>query len=304
MKSLFLSIVLSLLLTPLVSAQYLETKVDTLMFYGDVLTSARLDKHKQFGAENFERVFGEILEKGPETFKDLKDLPVLSVKVPPDSSFVVYTWQLILNNNSDFRYFGYIQSLDGEFDPIRLNDRMQSGRVDEYASFLPDHWPGAFYYNMKPFILPDGNQAYLLFGINGNTRFNRIRIMDVLYRDDNQFVFGVPVFGEDPSRIQRTGKARIIMEYSYDAPVFLNFDKEYDLVVFNQVDRKEGIHPGQGMTGIPSGEYHGYRYEDGFWIYVPEVVRERSTPEVEPPAPPRQDRPRRDLFGRPLDGRR
>ncbi len=303
MKLFIAPLILCLFFIPPVSSQHLETKVDTLMFYADVLVSSRLDKHRQFGAENFENIFVDILNKGSESFDDLKDLPVLSVKVDPDSTFALYTWQLIVNNGSDFHYFGYIQSLKDEFEPIRLVDRMHSGRVDEYATFLPDHWPGAFYYNIKPFILPDGNQAFLLFGINGKSRFNRLRVMDVLYKDGDRFLFGLPVFGEEPEGIQRSGKTRILMEYSYDAPIYLNFDPEYELIVFNQVDRKEGIHPGQGMTGIPTGEYHGYEYQDGLWIYVPEVVRERSVPEVSPPSPPARDRPRRDLFGRPQNNR-
>lgn len=281
-------------------AQTLETKTDTLLFYGDVLSNASLDKHRVFAAENFNQIFREILQEGSESFEQLKDLPLLAVNLPPDSSFVLYTWRLSLRNNSEFHYFGFIQSMRDEFEPIELKDHMQSGRVTEYATFTPDHWPAAFYYNMKAFNLPDGEEAFLLFGINGNTRFNRIRVMDVLFRQGNQFYFGLPVFGEEGENIARTGKTRIMMEYSFDAPIFLNFDHEYGLVVLNRLDRKEGIHPGQGMTGIPSGEYMGYRYKDGYWVFVPEVVRKRSIPEATPPPPPQRDRPRRDLFGRPI----
>lgn len=290
-----------LLLPALLSAQTLESKKDSLLFFGDVLTNANLDINKRVAADHFQDLFKSLLEAEDNPIEIIDQVPIVSVQIPPDSTFAIFTWQLILEDGADFQYFGYIYSLDGQFSPVELQDNMSSRRVTEYSTVGSDYWASAHYYNIKAFEMPDGRIAYLLFGINGYSKFNRLRVMDVLHRENGNFYFGAPVFGEDTSTIARTGKSRIILEYTYDAPLYLNFDEEYELVVMNHLDRMEGMHPGQGMTGIPSGDYIGYRYENGFWVYVPEVVRERSIPEQTAPQNPRKDRQKRDLFGRPID---
>jgi len=287
-----------------ISAQQLESKMDSLYFFGDVMSNARMDNHRLFAAEHFYKTFEDLLNEDP-SLEELIDIPFISSQVPKDSSFVLFTWRLASEDQSEFYYFGHIFSPTNEFAPIALHDRMGSGRITQYSTQTPDNWPAAFYYNIRDFELPDGQTAYLLFGINEYSRFNRIRIMDVLYREGNNFYFGYPVFGEDHASMARRGKTRIMMKYSYDAPVFLNYDSEYELIVMNVMDEMEGIHPNQGITAIPSGEYHGYRYEDGYWIYVPEIVRVRSTPNPgPPPETKKRTGPRRDLFGRPMDDNR
>ena len=285
-----------------VFSQQLKTPLDSLRFYGDVFSNAVVDEHRLVGANEFERLFGKILEK-EDALSIVENIPFISRLMAPDSSFAIFTWRLALKDMSDFNYYGYIYSPSAEFSPIKLTNFMESGRIDEYSILTPDNWPGAFYYNMKHFQLPGGKDAWLLFGVNGHSKFTRIRIMDVLHRTGDDFYFGYPAFGENPDMIPRRGKTRVMMEYSFDAPVYLNFDPEYELIVMNVMDMIEGIHPGQGITGIPSGEYHGYRLEDGYWIYVPEIVRERTTPPP-PPPPNRRTGPRRDLFGNPIEGRR
>ena len=281
------------------SAQELNNTLDSLRFYGDVFSNAVVDDHKIIAAREFDRLFGRMLEDD-DVLSRIEEIPFISKQIPTDSSFAIFTWRLALNNKSDFNYFGYIYSPDGKFQAIRLDNFIKSGRIDEYSILSSDYWPGAFYYGIKPFQLPGGKEAWLLFGVNGHSKFTRIRIMDVLHRTGNDFYFGYPVFGENASEIPRRGKTRIMMEYSFDAPVYLNYDPEYELIVMNLIEKKTGMHPGQGITGIPTGEYHGYRFEDGVWIYVPEIVRKRETPI--PDAPPnRRTGPRRDLFGNPID---
>jgi hypothetical protein len=283
-------------------SQELSSTLDSLRFYGDVFSNAVVDDHRIIAAKEFERLFGKILEE-ENALSKIEEIPFISRQIPPDSSFAIFTWRLALNNMSDFNYYGYIYSPHNEFRPIRLENFMKSGRVSEFAILSPDHWPGAFYYGIKHFQMPGGKDAWLLFGVNGFSRFTRVRIMDVLHRTGNDFYFGYPVFGENAEVIPRRGKTRVMMEYSFDAPVYLNFDPEYELIVMNVVEKKTGVHPGQGVTGIPTGDYHGYNFEDGYWIYVPEIVRKRETPEP-PPPPNRRTGPRRDLFGNPLEDRR
>nr|MBS0037533.1 hypothetical protein [Saprospiraceae bacterium] len=280
-------------------AQSLDTPLDSLGFYGDIMSNARMDKHKVIAAEQFNVLFSKILNADDSVDK-LSEIPFISTQIPADSSFAIYSWRLALANNSEFYYFGYIHSPIGEFQPIQLVDGTNSGRVTEYSTLTPNYWPAAFYYGMKSFELPDGKTAFLLFGVNEHSRFNRIRMMDVLYREGNDFYFGYPVFGDDPANIPRRGRARIMLKYTYDAPLYLNYDSEYELVVMNKLEERKGPHPNQGVTGIPFGEYHGFRYEDGYWIYVPEVVREIPTPDS-PPVKKKRDGPKRDLFGRPID---
>src|SRR5690606_10337143 len=97
----------------------------------------------------------------------------------------------------------------------------------------PTNWYGALYYNLRQFDAPTGRQ-YLLFGFNGFSLFNKKKLVDVLHFENGEAVFGAPVFvQENTSTGEQTVRNRLVLEYTAESSIRLNYDETYEQIMFD-----------------------------------------------------------------------
>jgi hypothetical protein len=244
-------------------------------------------------------------------------LQTISIQYPQDSSFRVFTWQLYVDS-SEYRYYGAIQMNTPDLQLFPLVDRSFQLEDIEYLQTDNRNWYGALYYNIKPFDTPEGKK-YLLFGYDGyekvqryedNARRDRAmafghndlqqyaqrKLVDVLMIKDGKAQFGAPVF--QPADPRGKAKSRVVLEYSAESKIVCNYDEFEEAVIFDHLmptTASEDI-PGARPMYIPDGTFEGYRYENGYWKYVPKMF---NTIVNEPPREyPILDEKKSDLFGR------
>lgn len=220
-------------------------------------------------------------------------LKSVSILAPPDSSFRIFTWQLFVND-STYRYYGAIQMNSRDLKLFPLIDR--SAEMDERPvseTMQPERWYGALYYNLRQFDSKEGRK-YLLFGYDAYAFFEKRKIIEVLSFDAaGKPVFGAPVF-EKPKA--KTKELRLIFDYSAEASVRVNWDEQYEMVLFDHLIPWPSPF-GRGISFVPDGSYDGLRFEKGRWKFIEKVFNDKmeEAPRPEPVLDNRQDK---DIIGR------
>jgi len=221
-------------------------------------------------------------------FERLKSVSMLA---PPDSSFRVFTWQLFVND-STYRHYGAIQMNSKELKLFPLIDRRFEMEGLPTREQLPhNRWYGAVYFNLRPFETRQGRK-YLLFGFDGFSFFDKRKVLDVLSFDEKgQPVFGAPVFERDG----KTDEQRIILEYTAEAKVRLNWDEQYKMILMDHLIPYPSPYTG-GIMYIPDGSYDGFKFEKGRWKFVNKVFND-SQEEAPRPNPVLDEKTRRNILG-------
>jgi hypothetical protein len=223
-------------------------------------------------------------------FEQLKSVSILT---PPDSSFRIFTWQLFVND-STYRYYGAIQMNEKQLKLYPLIDR--SFELQEFPTFetMPvDKWYGALYYNIRQFDTRQGRK-YLLMGFDAFEFFEKRKLIDVISFDkEGKPHFGDPVLdhGQDVP-----AKHRMYLQYSADAKVKLNWDEQYQMIIFDHLIPWDSPY-GRGTTYVPDGSYDAYKFEKGKWKYVDKVFDDKQD-EVPTPEPILDTRKEKDIMGK------
>lgn len=190
----------------------------------------------------------------------------VAITYPSDSSFRIFSWQLKVNE-AEYRYFGAIQWNSPSLKLVPLSDRSHDLPDPEAVAVRADQWYGLVYYNIVPFEMADKSKAWLLFGYDGHSTYERRKVIDVLHFKEDKPVFGAPVFRMNKNDLRH----RIIYQFSADAAVRVNYDENEKMIVCDHLLEQAGHLPGQGNTRVPDGSYEGFRLEKGIWKYVEEV---------------------------------
>ncbi len=298
-------ILIPLLLPLFLGAQFSQEQLDWFTAKEDTLAVLA------FGVVNdsiAERRFGacqSLIKKLVTSLKEensfqypFKRLKTVSIQYPPDSSFRVFSWQLYVDEN-EYRYYGAIQMNTPELTLFPLIDRSFKVENPEQDILTNEDWYGSVYYNLKSFEY-QGTSYHLLFGFDGFEFFRKRKLVDILWFQDGKPMFGAPLFINETDPNQSRDRKRIVLEYSAEASIRLNFDPGLDLLIFDHLAILEGRH-GEGPVGVPDGTYEGYRLsKEGFWEYVPKVFDQVQD---EPPVPyPVLEGDDKDLFGRKKKG--
>lgn len=231
-------------------------------------------------------------------------LKSISVLAPPDSSFRIFTWQLFVND-STYRYYGAIQMNRPNLVLHALKDRSRDvGEEAVYQQFAPENWYGALYYSLRPFETKTSagqQQQYLLMGFNGLEFFNKRKVVDVLSFDaaTGKPVFGSPVFAREKPLAMP--EQRLVFEYSAEASVRVNWDEQYQMVLFDHLIQIPSAY-GRGFTAVPDGSYDGLKLEKGGrWTFVNKVFNDVMNEEFRPePVLDKKQEAGRDVNGNPV----
>jgi len=268
--------------------------VDEISFFADITANAGIPEHRSKASVELEKNMEHWLSSDEFNTEDLEAMPFLSVKTPEDKSFYIVTWQLIdgLNQHS---YKGYIISTE---DGVVTKLNAENGGIPKnvaYETRGEEDWYGALYYNILETEV-DKTKAYLLFGYDGHKEYEHRKVVDVLTFDQGKPIFGAEIFKVENEGRRDDIKNRIIIEYSNDANVSLNFKEHLDMITHDHLISRIGRIPGQGPTMLPDGSYIGYKWDGKFWVYIDKIYNQVSE---EPPTDGKiRTAGQHDIFGK------
>lgn len=187
----------------------------------------------------------------------------------PDSSFKIFTWQLMKDFTS-IRQKGAIQmrTSDGSLKLIPLLDNSDVSENLYDSVRNNQRWIGAIYYKiiLKTF---NNKNYYTLLGFDDNNEKSSKKWIEVLTFDKD----GTPQFGgryfqyPNDELKPRQPAFRFAIEYKKDARARMNYDAEMDIIVFDHLMSEEKD-ASRRHTLIPDGDFEGFRWIDGRWNYV------------------------------------
>jgi hypothetical protein len=272
---------------------------DTLGYLSYLIVNDSLEENRFAAVKKFIPTLVKALKKENSFDYSFERLKNVSIQYAPDSTFRIFTWQLYVNAD-DYRYYGAIQMNDKALNLIPLIDRSFEVEDVENTILSADKWYGSVYYNIKSFDTPEGPK-YLLFGFDGYSFFTKRKVVDVLQFKDGKAIFGAPVFiSEDPNNAFLP-KNRLVMTYSAEASIKLNYDEHQKIIIHDHLIQAMSSIPGQGPVSLPDGSYEGYKLKDGHWTYVSKiydhVYENEEATRVEPILNTTDRKKKKDLFG-------
>lgn len=239
----------------------------------------------RFNADSsFTKAFVRSLKIKNSFHYSFDSLETISKLYAPDSSFRIFTWQMVVNENL-VRQHGAIQmnTKDGSLKLFPLIDK--SDVTVNITDTIGDNkgWIGAVYY--KIIETKNNNQVfYTLLGYDENNIRSNRKIIEVL-----SFVNGEPVFGGRYFSFDKDTKKnninRYVMEYKKDGGPRLTYDEDLKMIVFEHLE-SETNEPNKKWTYVPDGDYEAFKWQNGKWIHVDKLFTQVTELGKEPvPAP-------------------
>jgi hypothetical protein len=238
----------------------------------------------RFAADSlFTKTFVRALKTKNSFQYPFDSLFTISKLYPSDSSFRIFTWQMVINDNV-IRQHGAIQmkTADGSLKLFPLIDK--SDITNNMADTIADNfgWIGAVYYRLVE-TKAGNNTYYSLLGYDENNIRSNKKLVEVLTFENGKPVFGARQFSIASGFGYNNKMARFIMEFKKDASPRLTYDKDLNMIVFEHLV-SESNQPNKKWTLIGDGDYEGFKWMDGKWVYVNKIFTE-VTPEGKAPIP-------------------
>ena len=232
-------------------------------------------------------IFTKMLVRALKTknsfYYPFDSLFTISKLYSPDSSFKIFTWQLMIDENKTWQH-GAIQmkTEDGSLKLIPLFDK--SDFIENIEDTIGNNfsWIGAVYYKI---VLNKRNNEnyYTLLGYDENDIRSNRKIIELLHFENAVPIFGGKYFSVPDDNIKPKNHARFIMEYKKEAGPRLTYDDELGMIIMEHLISPSN-EPNKKFTLIGDGDYEGFKWLNGKWIYISKVFNE-VTPEGNTPIP-------------------
>ena len=230
-----------------------------LLFNADVMINATEASSRIRAATTFNDLFEQYLSKNTIFQDSAAFFKYISILDSPKNEFKLITW-LIKGDREYYDFKGYVVRPNGNITPLIKTELVSEDL--EYSQSNHENWYGCLYYKMIP---NKDTGGYILFGYDPNGLYDNQKIVDHMLVSSNSINFGAEIF-EDKENLD-TYKNRLVLRYSSDASVTVNYNLDMKMIVHDHLSQVMGFQPGQGPTAIPDGTYEGYYFKKGKWKY-------------------------------------
>jgi len=262
------------------TSDFFKTKEDTLMGIAMIVSNDTLEQKelRYVANKDFIKTLVSTLKQKNSFDYPFDRLYNVSIAYPQDSTFRVFSWQVKIDTGA-YHYYGAIQMNQEDLKLIPLIDRSDAISNFDNDILNPENWYGAIYYSVMKSPKSD---SYLLFGYETKDVYIRRKLIDVLTFSRKGVEFGKPIFEHRKPTGETYYNSRMKVDYSFDAPVSLNYNMLYDMIIFEHLIQIPGRYPGQKVDLVPDGSYQGYKWLKGKWVFVDKIFHQVQD---EPPSP-------------------
>lgn len=269
----------------------LQKKEDSLKTFAIQIIQGRNAGDRLNADSQFTKMFVRALKINNSFYYPFDSLVTISRLIPEDSSFKIFTWQMVVNEHVT-RQHGAIQmrTADGLLKLLPLIDKSAITADKEDTIGNNFGWMGAVYYKIiekKAF----GKNYYTLLGYDENNINSNKKVIEILTFNDDEPIFGGANFSFQDNSVIKKAMARYVMEYKKNSSPRLTYDPEQDMIIYEHLISESG-EPNKKYTYIPDGDYEGLKWIDGKWVHIQKVFTQK-TPEGQEPVP----QPIRDAEG-------
>lgn len=268
--------------------QLLQQKEDSLKADAAKLIKGNTAAIRFASDSAFTKMFVRALKTSHSFSYPFDSLETISKLYAPDSSFRIFTWQMVVNENL-VRQHGAIQmkTYDGSLKLFPLIDK--SDVIINLADTSSNNkgWIGAVYYKIIQTKSSNQNYYTLLGYDENNIRSNR-KIIEVLNFSNDEPTFGGRYFSFEQDTVPKPSLSRYIMEYKKDGGARLTYDTDLKMIIFEHLE-SETNEPKKKWTYIPDGDYEGFKWQNGKWVHVEKIFNQITAEGAEPMPNPVKD---------------
>lgn len=259
----------------------LHKKEDSLKILSQKIIQGRSAGDRFIADSEFTKMFVRALRIKNSFYYPFDSLLTISKLTPPDSSFKIFTWQMVINDNV-VRQHGAIQmkTADGSLKLLPLIDKsdITINMFDTIGNNFG--WIGAVYY--KLIQTQSGNKKYYtLLGFDENNIRSNKKIIEVLSFENGLPVFGGSYFNFSDNSSLKQKTARLILEYKKNASPRLVYDEDQDIIIYEHLISETG-ETQKKYTYIGDGDYEGLKWKDGTWVHIDKVFKQQLKEGNEP----------------------
>lgn len=252
----------------------LNASQDTLKMICKKLFTAQKDVDKKRYNQELLKAFERTLSLDGAfdfAFDSLTDIARLT---PPDKKLRIINWNVPYEDGTQ-EYFGFIQykhvvTVKGKRKNEKKETLMLYPLIDKSIDIknpentISDNknWYGMLYYAIIP-KKTKKQTYYTLLGWDGNDKFSKKKIIDVLTFDTR----GVPRFGADIFVMPKKKTKRVIFEYAASCSMSLKYNAKKDSIVFDHLAPENPSLVGQYQYYCPDMSYDGFGFKQGKWNY-------------------------------------
>ena len=263
----------------------LQKKEDSLKTLSLKIIQGRTAGDRFLADSEFTKIFVRALKIKNSFQYPFDSLLTISRISPPDSTFKIFTWQMVINDNV-VRQHGAIQmrTSDGSLKLFPLIDKsdITKNMTDTIGNNFG--WIGAVYYRIIQ-TQSGGKNYYTLLGYDENNIRSNKKLIEVLTFENSQPIFGGSYFNFSDNASLHQNPGRIILEYKKNASPRLVYDTEQDMIIYEHlVPEMEGGDLKKKYTYVGDGDYEGLKWKDGKWVHINKVFTQ-VTKEFEEPVP-------------------
>lgn len=243
---------------------------DSMKQYAHDIVNARQPADRVKADSIFTRMLVRALKEKHSFSYPFDSLQTISRLYAPDSSFRIFTWQLV-RDETTFRRHGAIQmnTADGSLSLYPLLDKTELVKDIDNAITDNEEWVGALYYKIIQTTYQDKN-FYTLLGYDENSFRSTKKRIEVLTFNNGKPVFGGPFFSFEEDSLPRPVQSRFSIEYKKEGNGSIKYDKELGIIIFDHLI-SENNQPEKKYTYIPDGDYEGFKWEKGKWVHINKV---------------------------------
>lgn len=249
----------------------LSAREESMKQYAYDVVNGREASDRFYADSIFTRLLVSAL-KEPHSFSyPFDSLQTISRLYAPDSSFRIFTWQLV-QDEATFRRHGAIQmnTPDGSLKLYPLLDKTTILNDIQNTVTSNEAWVGAIYYRIVQTTYR-GKNFYTLLGYDENSfRSTKKHIEILTFDQDHKPVFGGPFFSFEKDTIPKPMQTRFSIEYKKDGNASIKYDDELGIIIFDHLI-SENNQPAKKYTYIPDGDYEGFKWENGKWVHIEKV---------------------------------
>lgn len=263
---------------------FIKQMEDSMLVSVDSMYNAFLPDDRPMYTQRFVRQLITAL-KVPNSWK--YEFPKLSEEVnitySPDNAFRIFNWVIAPDVNAR-RYYGAIQLPSEELVLHPLVDYSLGLKKCEQDSVLNGgKWFGGLVYRIIPKEV-DGETIYTLFTANGSNPMSTRKVLDPMVLTDKGPVFGAPIFNIGSNCRRGQPINRFIIEYKKDVQASMNWDEEYQAIVFDKLV-SQANDTNRKYTYVPTGQYDGFKWKGGKWVFVDNLIPIEIRENGEAPTP-------------------
>lgn len=186
----------------------------------------------------------------------------LSDMTSPDKKVRVISWSLPPSSGV-YRCYGFVLVKNKKTKTtsvFKLKEAEEKAEKPEHKSFNHNNWLSCVYYNLIQ-KKSKGKTYYTVLGWSGNDGLTTKKIIDVLSISGK----GEPVFGAPIFLMRKQKWHRVIFEYSPQVVMYLNYDAQKKMIVFDHLAPNDPMNTGRFQHYGPDFSIDGLHYKKGMW---------------------------------------